>query len=134
MEQAWQVLELQSHGEPLLIRKLDKALDYQQGRDHIFYLTFGTSAPVNGEEFYSKQDSSTIYDAVEPAVLELETATDSLLVAVITAPRLRDYLFYSANTELFLEQAALFRDRFPQFKIGCEGGLDPTWKHYSDLP
>lgn len=134
-ESTWQLTEISNDSGPMLIRKLLDAFPGEhQPADHVVYLTFGCNSPPSGQSFYTEVDSATFADLDETDIPALEKATGALLVGVVSAPRLRDFIFYTADPHRFLDTASPLRARFPQFQIGCECSPDPTWSQYCDLP
>ena len=134
-EPTWQLSEIRNESGPMLIRKLLGALPTDQRRaDHVVYLTFGCKSPPSGENYYTPADTSTFAEIDETDIPELEETAGALLVGAVSAPRLRDFIFYTADPQRFLDTASPLRARYPQFDIGCECSPDPTWSQYRDLP
>ena len=120
----------------MLIRKLLDAMPLKlaSGDDYVIYLTFGCNTPPSGDSYYTSADSAIFAEIDETDIPELEIETGALLVGAVSAPRVRDFIFYSADPQRFLDAAFPLRSRFPQFQIGCECSPDPDWAQYRSLP
>ena len=136
LEPTWQLTELRNESGPMLIRKLLGAASLRKSdiNDHVIYLTFGCNTAPPGDSYYTTADTATLAEIDETDIPELEAATDALLVGAVSAPRVRDFIFYSADPQRFLDTAAPLRSRYPQFRIGCECSRDPDWEQYHNLP
>ncbi len=135
-EPQWALSELENETGPMVIQKLLDAIPHNglTGDDYVIYLTFGCKRRPTGEGFYTKTDSATLAEIDNSDIPKLEASTGALLVGAVSAPRFRDFIFYSRNPQGFLDLAAPLRDRYPQFQIGCECSPDPDWNQYRDLP
>lgn len=135
-EPQWALSALNNESGPMLIRKLLDAFRLQTpaGGDYVIYLTFGCKTGPTDEKFYTATDSEILAEIDNTEIPHLEASTGALLVAVVSAPRVRDFIFYSRDPQRFLDLAAPLRDRYSQFRIGCECRLDPDWNQYRDLP
>jgi hypothetical protein len=120
----------------MIIRKLLNAMTVKSpsGKDFVIYLTFGCNTPPTGDRYYSAADSETFAQIDKTDIPELEVTCDALLVGAVSAPRVRDFIFYSSNPQRFFDTAAPLRSRYPQFEIGCECSPDSDWAQYHDLP
>jgi hypothetical protein len=107
-EPTWQLSEIRNDSGPMLIRKLLGAMPRKVPScyDYVIYLTFGCSTPPSGDGYYTSADTATFAEIDETDIPELETATDALLVGAVSAPRVRDFIFYSADPQRFLDAAA----------------------------
>jgi hypothetical protein len=134
-EPTWQLSENHNESGPMIIRELLDAMSLKQpcGRDYVIYLTFGCNTPPNGDGCYTPADTATFAEIDKTDIPQRETATDALLVGAVSAPRVRDFVFYSSDPQRFLDTAAPLRLRYPQFRIGCECSPDPDWAQYRDL-
>ncbi len=135
-EPTWQLSEIRNESGPMIIRKLLDAVSLKppSGRDYVIYLTFGCNTPPKGDGYYTPADTATFAEIDDVDIPEIETASDALLVGAVSAPRVRDFIFYSSDPQRFLDTAAPLRSRYPQFQIGCECSPDPEWAQYHDLP
>lgn len=134
-EPVWQLSELRSETGTMLFRKLLDALpSTPNSNDHVVYLTFGCKAEPEDQQFYTPADTATLAEIDDTDIPNLEDATKAVLVGAVSAPRVRDFIFYTADPQLFLDTASPLRSRYSQFDIGCECSPDPTWSQYRDLP
>ena len=63
----WHVSEIQNESGRLVIRKLDNAIpsDRETNSDYVVYFTFGCLSDPKDGNFYSSEDTDTLYDIDE---------------------------------------------------------------------
>ena len=99
---------------------------------HLIYLTFYYAPAPNG---YSTPEDNDTFHVIECEELaRLESATSTLVVAVVTKPGLKDFILYSRRPDQFLESACFLKGKFPQFDIEVEYTDDKDWTQYDDIP
>ena len=135
-ESQWALSELENESGPMVIRKLLDAIPHNglSGDDYVIYMTIGCKRKPTDKSFYTKTDSATLAEIDSTDIPELEAATGALLVGVVSAPMVRDFIFYSRDPQRFLDLAGSLQDRYSQFQIGCECSPDPEWNQYFVLP
>ena len=99
----------------------------------IAYLTF-RYVPADQRGLPSVEDDHTFYEIERVGFRELEADGLAIQVATATQDGIKDFLFYTGVPEEFLARAEKFRDKYPQFQVGCEIAPDPEWKHYEEFP
>ena len=132
-EPNWQLSEIRNDSGPMLIRKLLNATR-RSGNDYVIYLTFGCNTPPDRDGYYPSADSATFEKIDETDIPALEITAEAILVGAVSAPRVRDFIFYANDPQRFLNAAEHLRSQYPQFQIGCECKPDPDWAQYHDLP
>lgn len=135
-ETEWALSEVRNNVETLIFRK---NLEPNKDRDlssykYVIYFTCGCKTePPNGE-MISEEDGDSLEKIEEIELLSVAAASSSILVGVVTAHRVKDFILYSADPEKFLNNAHYIVSKYPQFDIGCQYNDDANWDQYRDLP
>ena len=131
----WELKEIdKGGGEFWLTRKNLKPLPKGRVREnyhHVLYLTFHYS-PGRETGFPSKEDNDA-FEQIEQKIVSLCNPDNTLFVAVVFMPKVKDYLFYSNTPHEMGDIFEPFIDEYPQFKIEFSGHPDKEWDQYDSF-
>jgi hypothetical protein len=97
-----------------------------------FYLTIPIVAPKpDGLPTPEEHDGLAVVETA--ATTLLESANESILVAVVTTEAKKDMIFYSSNTQGVEAKIARLRQDHPSHTFQLEIQRDPNWKVFNDL-
>lgn len=99
----------------------------------VCYLTF-QYAPKDQSGLPSPEDADRLVEIEQRDLPALEARNLSVLVGVVLAGGVKDFIYYTSDQNAFLEVAAGIRDMHSEFELGCEVGPDKEWSHYANLP
>jgi len=99
----------------------------------VCYLTFGY-APKDASGLPTPEDADRLAAIEQSELPVLEAKNFSVLVGVVLAGGVKDFIYYTSAENTFLDAAARIRAAHPEFKLGCEVGPDKEWSHYAQLP
>jgi hypothetical protein len=133
----WSLKEWRSDttAETRIFRKnLDPAVKPgSSSHSFVCYLTFGYT-PKDESGLPNSEDADRLVGIEEKELPALEAHNLSVLVGVVLAGGVKDFIYYTSAENTFLEAASRIRDAHPEFKLGCEVGPDKEWSHYAQLP
>ena len=97
-----------------------------------FYLTIPIAAPKpDGLPTPEEHDALALIETA--ATTLLESANESILVAVVTTDAKKDMIFYSSNSNAAEAKVARLRQEHPSHEFQLEIQRDPNWKVFNDL-
>ena len=99
--------------------------------DHILFLTFHYKA--GRESGFPSSADNDAFEEIEKEIINLCNVNNTLFVAVVFMPGIKDYLFYSNTPH---EMGDIFQplvEKYPQFKVEFAGNPDTDWGQYDDF-
>lgn len=106
---------------------------FRSTHDHLACFTFAFT-PKDDSGLPTAADLDRLAQIEESELAFLTEGGLATLVAVVTVPGIRDFLFYTHSPDRFLARAQAVRGRQADFQCECKISPDPTWSQYDDLP
>jgi hypothetical protein len=91
-------------------------------------------SPGESPDPSAEKAENPLHEFEDIDVPEIERASNSIHVASVLRDGVKDYIFYSADPERFLDEVNKKRVRIERCKVELEHNLDPTWKVYREFP
>tara|TARA_A100001015_G_scaffold21502_1_gene24409 strand:- start:3590 stop:4030 length:441 start_codon:yes stop_codon:yes gene_type:complete len=131
----WELKELdKGNGEIWLTRRNVHPLPERKVRKdyhHVLYLTFHYE-PGRETGFPSSKDNDA-FEEIEEKIVSLCNPENTLFVAVVFMPKVKDYLFYSNTPHEMGDIFQPFIKEYPQFKVEFSGHPDEEWDQYDSF-
>lgn len=131
----WELKELdKGNGEFWLTRRNLNPIPEGKDRedyDYVLYLTFHYE-PGRESGFPSSQDNDA-FEEIEEKIVSLCNPENTLFVATVFMPKVKDYLFYSNTPHEMGDLFEPFINEYPQFKIEFAGNPDKEWDQYDSF-
>lgn len=124
----WTVAQGSASGAPVIVR-FDKAIGADRKRRRSLPFRVGVALPFGGK--LSANDHDVLAD-FEDAVVEQFGRLGAELVAVITQPTFREFVFYSTTAEWVAAEHQRLQDDC-DFDVQMYAAPDPEWLGYSTI-
>jgi uncharacterized protein DUF695 len=122
----WQVAQGKL-GDDVLFTRFDRKYDELLGETR-YALMLGVAVEL---PHLPTREEGKVLNEIEDRLRELlEHGSQSVLVGVLTTPKLRQYIFYTAETDRALELVAELKPKLPGRSITARAESDPDWQFY----
>jgi Family of unknown function (DUF695) len=130
----WAVAQGTYEGQPVIVR-LNKGAKSLIGRpDYSFRVGIAVPFQQPDERGFPPQSEMKALDKIEDAVdRALEERGEAVHVATITTAGMREFVFYTGNTETVLTKINRLRTSTTSHEIQSMSVADPEWTMYKEL-
>lgn len=131
-DNSWAVARGSREGGPIAIRYNNWALRLRGHPDYTHQV--GVAIPFHNEDGAPSEPSMDRLSAFEDVLSgTLRRAPESAFVAVITTARMREFVFYTSNSEATKAKLEVLRDATKDLVVEFIIQHDPKWKVFSAL-
>jgi len=130
----WSVAEGHNNGRVMIVRTNAGYREFGslQGYEH----QVGIAVPLLDAEatgLPSAAESAQLNEVEDAICSSLEEQAESLLVAIITTSRMREFVFYTREPERVKQRFEQLRNKITSHTIQLMIQSDPKWRVYSQL-
>jgi hypothetical protein len=133
-ESKWSMLKGQNQGKPMLIRRNDSAKQLSSNSD--FEYRFGVAIPLlnpNDLGLPSNEETEILNQIEDELCLQFEKDQVSILALAITTSGMREFVFYSRDTQEVEQKLKTIQEKFPAHEIQHYVEKDPKWILYKQF-